>query len=178
MRKLGGATLMTLFAGVLFLIVWAGLGGESEGPNVLETARRVGEGTNALRKGAGVAPLRTDPKLQAAAMTYARLMVVEKKVGHGVDRRKPQERVRAAGYEDCMVAENVAYKWSEDGHSTAGLARELLEGWRKSPQDLRVMLHPEAVDTGVAIAHSDDLSHYYAVQLVARHLPCVDPAPG
>lgn len=168
MRRFCSAMAVARIASALSLVACTGWVDARLAPNLPETARRVVEGTNALRKGAGVGPLRPDPKLQAAAMTYARLMVFEEELGHDVDWRKPRERVRAAGYDDCLVAENVAYRWSKRGFTTEGLAWELLEGWRKSPQDLRDMLHPDAVDTAVAIAHSDDSRHYYAVQLFAR----------
>jgi uncharacterized protein YkwD len=51
------------------------------------------------------------------------------KYGHAADGRRPPQRAAAAGYDYCLVAENIAYQYRSSGYeSGAKLAAELVEG--------------------------------------------------
>ncbi len=140
----------------------------AESPDLPDAARRVVEGTNALRRAGGRAALQPEAKLLAAARGFAEWMAKHDEYGHEADGKLPRDRARAQGYEDCMVSENIAYQMSSKGFTTAELARGLVEGWKGSPGHRRNMVDPDAVHTAVAIARSDDSDRYYAVQMFGR----------
>ena len=88
--------------------------------------------------------------------------------GHDADARKPADRARAAGYAYCVIAENIAYRFSSSGFGTEQLAAQLIQGWDQSPRHRHNMLLPNVVDIGVGIARSGRTQRYYAVQLFGR----------
>ena len=155
-------------ASALALAMVAMAGRAAETPDLEEAARRVVEGTNALRRAEDCGALKTDAKLQATARGFAEWMAKHDEYGHEADGKLPRDRARTKGYEDCMVAENIAYQMSSKGFTTAELARRLVEGWKGSSGHRRNMVDPDAVDTAVAIARSADSDRYYAVQMFGR----------
>ncbi|MEX0938566.1 MAG: CAP domain-containing protein [Pirellulales bacterium] len=68
----------------------------------------------------------------------------------------------------CYVAENIAYQYESLGFSTEELARQLIEGWKKSPEHRANMLSTAAQEIGVAVARSDKTGHWYGVQMFGR----------
>ncbi|HZF80939.1 MAG TPA: CAP domain-containing protein, partial [Rubrivivax sp.] len=90
--------------------------------------------------------------------------------GHQADGREPSQRVEAAGYEWCMVAENIGWQYDSRGFDTASLARRLVDGWEKSPPHRANMLDKRPRDIGIATAQSPRSGRHYGVQLFAR--PC------
>jgi uncharacterized protein YkwD len=135
--------------------------------DIEETAQAVVERTNAFRKSQGLEPQAVNPALAQAARDFAGFMAKTGKYGHAADGRKPAERAAAHGYEYCIVLENIAYLYRSTGYDTATLGRELVEGWRKSPEHRRNMLDPAATQTGIGVAHSKD-GRYYGVQMLGR----------
>ena len=125
------------------------------------------EQTNAFREAQGLAPLATDPALDKAAQAYARHMARAGKLGHTVDGRQPAERAQAQGYEACIVAENVGYQYDSRGYEAPGLARELMEGWKKSPGHRENLEDAAVSEIGVGIAQ-DAKGGYFGVQLFGR----------
>ena len=107
-------------------------------------ASEIATGVNANRRANGLAPLQYNTKLARAAMAHACDMSVNAFFGHkGSDGSNSQRRVRAAGYRDCLVAENLAW-----GYPTSG---KILNGWMASAGHRNNMLHPRAREMGVAI---------------------------
>jgi len=139
-----------------------------ERPDLEAVERQVLVGTNELRRGNGLPPLEANAQLARAAQAFADWMARHDDYGHEADGRSPTQRARAAGYRDCMVAENLSYQMRSRGFGTKDLAERLVSGWARSPGHRRNMLDAEAVDIGIAVAHSDETSRYYAVQLFGR----------
>jgi uncharacterized protein YkwD len=129
-----------------------------------EAAQRIVEGTNALRKAQDREVLKVSPTLEQAAVDFAHYMAQTGKYGHGADGRQPVDRAKAKGYEHCIVSENLAYQYRSSGYDTATLARELVEGWKHSPEHRKNMLDPELTETGVGLAQ-DAEGRYFAVQM-------------
>jgi len=130
-----------------------------------DAAPRIVEDANAFRKAEGLPPLAGNAPLQSAAVDFARFMARTGKYGHGADGRQPAERAAAAGYQYCIVAENIAYVYRSQGFGSAErLAGEFVEGWKNSPDHRRNLLDAVVTDTGVGVAR-DGQGRYYGVQL-------------
>ena len=107
-------------------------------------------------------------QLEAAAQDFARFMARTGKYGHTADGRRPPQRAAAPGYDYCLVAENIAYRYRSSGYdSGAKLAAELVEGWKNSPEHRHNMLLPAATETGVGVAQGQH-GPYFAVQMFGR----------
>ena len=135
--------------------------------DVAQTAKAVVERTNAFRKAQGLEPVSDEPALQQAAQEFARFMAKTGKYGHTADGRRPPQRAAAQGYEYCIVSENIAYQYRSSGYDTATLAREMVEGWKQSPEHRKNMLQPAVTETGVGIAQGDE-GRYFGVQMFGR----------
>lgn len=132
------------------------------------TASAIVEGTNAFRQSQGLPPVERDAALDAAAQQFARFMARTGKYGHGADGRRPPQRAAAAGYDYCLVAENIAYQYRSSGFDSSGaLAQTLVEGWKQSPEHRHNMLLEAATETGTGIAQGDG-GRYLAVQMFGR----------
>jgi uncharacterized protein YkwD len=138
------------------------------GPPDLEQAERhVVEQTNRFRREEGAAAVRPNRQLEQAARAFAQFMARSGEYGHQADGREPVQRTRAAGYDECLVAENIAFQYSSAGFDTQELAEGFFEGWRNSPGHRSNMLDADATETAVAMARSAQ-GRYYAVQLFGR----------
>lgn len=90
------------------------------------------------------------------------------KYGHTADGRTPARRAAAAGYDYCLVAENIAYEYRSTGFSSArALGNELVEGWKHSPEHRANMLKAAATEIGVGVAQGEQ-GRYFAVQMFGR----------
>lgn len=161
----GTAPIGLLFSLVLGGLAAPGLASPPPGP-----AEQVLAATNRLRGDAGLPPLSADERLTRAAVSFARYMAQTDRYGHQADGREPAQRVEAAGYDWCMVAENIAWQYNSQGFDSATLARRLVDGWEQSPPHRSNMLDKRARQIGVATAQSERSGRHYAVQLFAR--PC------
>jgi uncharacterized protein YkwD len=155
------------------LLALAGVGGalaqsREQDRLATEVEQRIVEGSNRLRRDAGVDEVKAHPRLQAAARGFAAFMARTDRYGHEADGQRPVQRTREAGYADCMVSENIAYQFSSAGFIGPGLAGDFVKGWRDSPGHRRNMLDPDATDTGVGVARAAGSGRYYAVQLFGR----------
>lgn len=108
-----------------------------------------------------------DSTLEKAARGFADFMSRTGKYGHGADGRRPPERAEAAGYDACIVAENIAYAYRSSGYGTGELAEQFVDGWKNSPEHRKNMLARPVTQTGVAIAQGKDGRHF-AVQMFGR----------
>ena len=138
------------------------------GPDLDAAVRQIVDRTNGFRKEQKQSPLTVNDKLAAAARDFAAWMAATDMYGHEADGRHPWDRAKAAGYDYCLVAENIAYAWRSDGFATEQLVTDFVEGWQKSPGHRKNMLDPDVTETGVGVARSADTGLYYAVQLFGR----------
>lgn len=135
----------------------------------LETAEKlIVQQTNEFRQSQGLAALARDEDLAAAAEKFASYMARTDRYGHNADGQRPGQRARAAGYEVCIVAENIAYRFDSTGFETDPLATRFVTGWKESPGHRENMLRDHVTQTGVAVARGSDSGVYYAVQLFGR----------
>ncbi len=124
--------------------------------NVNELATQIAAGVNTSRRANGVVPLRFNRRLGEAAMVHACDMVVNGFFDHrGSDGSGAQTRVRAAGYEDCIVAENIAWGYPR--------SEQIISGWMNSPGHRRNMLHPRIEEFGVGITQGPDGPYWVLV---------------
>lgn len=123
--------------------------------------------TNGFRDEQAVGKVNVNPRLRAAAQSFARFMARTARYGHTADGQTPAERAQKHGYDFCLVSENIAYRYSSAGFTTEALARGFVTGWKDSPEHRRNMLDPDVTETGVAIERSAN-GTYYAVQMFGR----------
>jgi uncharacterized protein YkwD len=124
--------------------------------------------TNEFRRQENLPPLAVNRELDKAAQGFADFMAGSDKYGHTADDREPAERIAAAGYDYCLIQENIAYLSSTAGFDTRELADRLFAGWKKSPDHRRHLLEPLTSEIGVAVAYSTKSTRYYGVQEFGR----------
>ncbi len=141
---------MTRFASILAVVALSFVGTSAAAancvapPNVNQLATEIAAGLNQSRRANGAAPLRFNRKLGQAAMVHACDMLVNDFFDHrGSDGSRPQARVQNAGYNDCIVAENIAWGYPR--------SEQIVTGWMNSPGHRRNMLHPRIEEFGVGI---------------------------
>ncbi len=101
------------------------------------------EAINAERRDAGLAALERHPALEEAAMVHARELAQRGVLSHtSRDGSTVGDRVRAAGYDWCFVAENVASGQRD--------ISETVRGWMNSPGHRKNMLSERPVHAGGA----------------------------
>lgn len=131
-----------------------------------EVTARIVERTNEFRKENDLKPVAVDAKLKKTAQQFAEFMAKTSKYGHRADGRAPAERAKAAGYDYCIVRENIAYR-SGPRPNVVELTDVFVEGWIDSPGHRENMLAEFVLETGVAVA-ADGEGKIYAVQLFGR----------
>lgn len=142
---------MKKFTLTLASVAFAVLGSQAVASNACRTpenvdamAAEIARGLNASRRANGQGTLDFNRKLGQAAMTHACDMAVNDFFGHqGSDGSNSQRRVRAAGYRDCLVAENLAWGYPR--------SEQIINGWMNSPGHRSNMLHPRAQEFGIGI---------------------------
>jgi uncharacterized protein YkwD len=98
---------------------------------------------NAIRAQAGLQAVRRNRTLDDAARAHAGDMAQRNFFSHtGSNGSSAGQRVKAAGYRWCMVAENIA-----KGYSSQGAA---IETWRTSRSHYRNITHRTAREYGLA----------------------------
>jgi uncharacterized protein YkwD len=137
-------------------------------PDLARAARLIVEKTNDFRRKQALEPVKSNSELAGAAQYFANYMAKTDRYGHTADGSRPSQRAKEHGYEYCLVAENIAYQYSSVGFGTEELAEKFVQGWIDSPEHRKNMLNSAATETGVAISHSEESGHYYAVQMFGR----------
>jgi hypothetical protein len=112
-------------------------------------AREVIERINAFRIMQGRESLSVSEALAGAARDFAAFMAQAQEYGHAADGRTAAERVRAQGYDFCLVLENIAQAYDSRGLDSSRLAATLTEGWTRSPGHRANLLDADALETGV-----------------------------
>jgi len=134
-----------------FALSFATLGGQAAASNACTSpagvnamASEIAAGVNANRRANGQHALNYNPVLARASMQHACDMAVNSFFGHqGSNGSTVQARVRQAGYQDCLVAENLAWGYPD--------SQQIISGWMNSPGHRSNMLHPRAYEMGIAI---------------------------
>lgn len=138
-------------------------------PDVPQVEMAIVEMTNAYRARQGLATVATNPQLTNAARAYAQFLARTGKFAHDADGRQVGERARTAGYQYCLVAENLALNQDSRGFETRQLARQMMEGWLNSPGHQRNIVAPYTTEIGVGLARANDKDpKFIAVQLFGR----------
>ncbi len=109
---------------------------------------RMRDSINALRSAGGVAALRLNAKLTAAAATHSRDMSVQNRAWHfGSDGSSPLDRVARAGYRGKMLGENISETYETE--------LETLGAWMEKSGTRAVIMDPKAVNMGFSW-HQDE----------------------
>jgi hypothetical protein len=99
--------------------------------------------TNQARAQAGVAPVKWDPALAAAAMKHCMRMAAEGPIGHQYPGEPDlSERAGLAGAHFSLIEENVA---------VGAYPAQIHQGWLNSPGHRRNMLNPDVDTVGIAV---------------------------
>ena len=123
--------------------------------------------TNGFRKSNQLEFVQRDKHLMQAAKNFAEFMARTGKYGHRANGMTPAERAEAAGYDYCVVRENIASRTNTGDVTADSLTEVFVEGWLDSPPHRENMLADCITHTGVAVATTDDVT-YYAVQMFGR----------
>ena len=134
--------------------------------DVASASTRVAEGTNEFRRREGLPALHREPRLDRAAKEFAQFMARTGKYGHEADGRDPPARAEQAGYDYCVILENIAYHYDSRGFETEALARKIVAGWEASPPHRENMENPRVTQIGVAVARSPSTGYYYSVEML------------
>jgi hypothetical protein len=137
-------------------------------PDIPLVESAIVEMTNAFRHDNQLAPVTANRELTKAARAYAEFLAKSRRFSHTADGRQPADRIAAAGYGACQVAENLAANLDSRGFEARQLAREAIEGWTRSPGHRRNMVLPHVTDIGVAVAKAKGEQKYISVQLFGR----------
>ena len=101
------------------------------------------DAVNALRQGAGVAPLTLDSRLSAAAETHSRDMSLQNRPWHfGSDGSSPIDRVNRVGYDGRLLGEAISETYETE--------LETVAAWLQDPGPRSVLLDPEGRRMGFA----------------------------
>jgi uncharacterized protein YkwD len=99
---------------------------------------------NSFRRQNGLRPLKLQPAITEAARSHARDLAKWDRISHfGSDGSNPWDRVKRAGYNARLAAENVG-----TGQVTI---EEVMKGWEASPGHKKNLLLPEAEHMGIAL---------------------------
>jgi uncharacterized protein YkwD len=99
---------------------------------------------NAYRQQKGLRPLRLQPALTEAARAHSRDLARWDRISHfGSDGSNPWDRVKRAGYNAKLAAENV-------GTGQASI-EEVVKGWQASPGHNKNLLLRDAQHMGIAL---------------------------
>ena len=123
--------------------------------------------TNDFRGEQGLPVLSTNESLIKAATDFANFMLTESKYGHYADGRRPSERAEAAGYDYCVVRENIAYRVDPSQPDPSEIGQHFVDGWKESEEHRDNMLGAHITETGVAVVTADGKT-FYAVQMFGR----------
>ncbi len=128
-------------------------------PDGAEAARaEVLAAVNAIRKGQGLAALRVDARLQAAAQGHACDSAAAGRMDHvSSDGRQMQDRIDATGYNWRQLAENIAL-----GQSSG---TEVVRNWLQSAPHRKNMMMRTARDAGVGLAVQTDGKIHWVLNL-------------
>lgn len=137
-------------------------------PELPKVEAAIIEITNSVRTEAKLGVVAVSPQLTAAARAYANLLAASGQFSHEAD-GSISDRTQRAGYQHCLVGENLALHQDSRGFQTRALAVSAMEGWLNSPGHRKNIMTADMTETGVAVAKAPDKDpKYIAVQLFGR----------
>lgn len=136
-------------------------------PDLPESSQQIIKLTNELRQSKKLSKVEANADLTKAAQGFADYMAETSRYGHKADGKEPAERVKDAGYDYCLMAENIAYTFRVRGFTTDELARKLFTAWKESPKHLENMLDPDVMEMGAAIQVGES-GYFFGVQVFGR----------
>ncbi len=137
--------------------------------DLAKTEAAIIELTNTFRRSEKLEAVHPNAALTHAARLFAQYLAKSGRFAHEADGRQPADRAKAAGYDYCLVAENLALNLDSRGFTTTALSVQAVDGWKNSPGHRRNMLLPHVVETGVGIAQAADRDpKFLSVQLFGR----------
>ena len=98
--------------------------------------------TNQFRKQEKCARLKTNPELTGAAQSFAEYLAHTDKFSHTADGQEPWDRTAKAGYQHCIILENIAYEYNSAGFTAESLAGDLVAGGRIPPDTAKICSTP------------------------------------
>lgn len=111
---------------------------------------------NAIRAAAGLPALTSNPQLEAAARRHAADLARTQVPTHtGSDGSNSHQRIKSAGYDACVSAENISW-----GHSSRERA---IEAWLESPGHYQNLVHRKVREYGLA-----QVGTYWVMTLAAK----------
>ncbi|TWT49325.1 Cysteine-rich secretory protein family protein [Rubripirellula amarantea] len=123
--------------------------------------------TNEYRQSKDLDKVQVDTHLKTAAKQFAEFMARTGKYGHEADGSTPAKRAKAAGYDYCVVRENIAFRKNTNEPTSEKLIAFFVDGWIDSPPHRKNILADYVTETGVGVATDDGVT-YYGVQLFGR----------
>ena len=137
-------------------------------PNMIAAVQQaIVDQTNEFRKSNQLDAVQRDEHLMQTAKKFTEFMARTGKYGHRANGMTPAQRAEAAGYDYCVVRENIAYRTNTGDVTADSLIEVFVQGWIDSPPHRENMLADYVTQTGVAVATTDDVT-YYAVQMFGR----------
>lgn len=104
---------------------------------------------NSYRAQNGLPPLYLNPLLSQAARTHSQDLAQNDRISHfGSDGSDALERIRRAGYDPVLTAENV-------GTGQRSL-EDVMESWKSSDEQNANLLLSNATEMGIAMVHNPD----------------------
>ena len=101
------------------------------------------DAVNALRAGAGAAPVELDPELTASAATHARDMSLQNRPWlFGSDGSSPIDRAARAGFGGRLLGETISESYESE--------LQTIVAWGEDPATRRILLDPQARRMGFA----------------------------
>lgn len=137
-------------------------------PDIPKVEAAIIEQTNAFRASSKLNAVAAQPQLTKAARDFAQFLAASTRFSHEADGRRPVDRIKAAGYQPCTSAENLAMFADTRGFETLKLATMMVEGWKSSPGHRKNLLSEHATETGLAVVKARREEKYFAVQLFGR----------
>ncbi|MFO6465057.1 CAP domain-containing protein [uncultured Jannaschia sp.] len=117
---------------------------------------RVLDSVNALRQGAGAAPLALNSELSAAAATHSRDMSLQNRPWHfGSDGSSPIDRARRVGYSGRLLGEAISETYESE--------LETVAAWMQEAGPRRVILDANARQMGFAYYQENNGKIWYTL---------------
>ncbi|MFG0266740.1 MAG: CAP domain-containing protein [Rhodopirellula sp. JB055] len=140
---------------------------EKDSPMIDQVEKAIVKQINDYRSKKNLRRLKVNDELQTTAKKFAEFMAESGKYGHHADGKTPAERAEAAGYEYCVVRENIAYRTNTGEVTAESLVDIFVPGWIDSPPHRENIVAPHLTQTGAAVATKDQAT-FYAVHLFGR----------
>lgn len=127
------------------------------------TAADITSFVNVVREQHGLAPLKINPQLTAAATAKAQAIIDTQTFSHSPPGHDPWEFLDQSGYPYAQAGENLARNFSSSD--------QVVKGWLRSTTHRENLLSPDYTETGVGIAFSTDTNSSTAVIVQYNALP-------